>query len=406
MKKITILALLILATFGFNSCEDDDKFEFIAQAPEEFNFSNSFLSEYVLVPTASGNIGERFTWNGADFDVQTVVSYDLQKSISGDFSDMEVIGTTTENELAVTIGDLLGYARDAGLDNDPVTAEPNTGDVSFRIRAFVGDSGPEVLTAIQILTLVLPEDTGNNNPVCDLDQLWAVGSAMPDAGWGWTTPNKFLCSGDGVYSGNVYLIPDDPTTFPDNVEAFRFFTTEGDWASGLNYPYYEGEGYTIDPLFRNADDGDKNFEFLGTAGNYFLTVDTVNKTITLDVQQVTGICDLDQLWVVGSATPDAGWGWTTPIQVICNGEGIYATHVNLIPDDPSTFPDNVEAFRFFTTEGDWASGLNYPYYEGEGYTIDPLFRNADDGDKNFEFLGTAGNYLLTIDTVAKTITLK
>lgn len=142
MKKIKILALLILATIGFNSCESDDRLEFIAQTPEDLAFSNAFLSEYILTTEASGNIGERFTWTDADFDVETIVTYELEKSITGDFSDMEVVGSTTENELAVTIGDLLNYARDAGLDNDPATEEPNTGDVYFRIRAFVGNSGP------------------------------------------------------------------------------------------------------------------------------------------------------------------------------------------------------------------------------------------------------------------------
>ena len=49
-----------------------------------------------------------------------------------------------------------------------------------------------------------------------------------------------------------------------------------------NYPFYEGEGYTIDANFENAADGDSNFSFIGTPGTYTLTIDTVNKTIALN----------------------------------------------------------------------------------------------------------------------------
>ena len=153
MKKITILALLILATVGFNSCEDDDQFEFVAQAPQELAFSNSFLDEYIITIATLGNLGERFTWNSADFDVSTIVNYNLEKSNSGDFSDLEVVGSTTGNELSITIGDMFGYASQLGLDNDPDTEAPNTGSVYFRVKAFVGDSGPETISATQELRL-------------------------------------------------------------------------------------------------------------------------------------------------------------------------------------------------------------------------------------------------------------
>jgi starch-binding outer membrane protein SusE/F len=396
MKKIQILTLFILAAIGFNSCEDDDSIQFIAQAPEEFTFSNSFLSEYILTTAASGNLGERFTWSDADFDVPTIVNYNLEKSILGDFSDMEIVGSTTENELSVTIGDLLNYARDAGLDNDPATEDPNTGNVSFRVKAFVGDSGPETFSPVQMLTLVLPEDTGANDPVCEFDQLWVVGAGAPDAGWGWTSPVQLICSADGVYSGNINLQNNGGV---DN--NFRFFTSEGDWGSGQNFPFFFDAGYTIDSNFTDAMDGDNNFAFTGTSGYYYISIDTFNKTITLGDPQPTGICEFDQLWAVGAGVPDAGWGWTTPIRFVCSGEGIYTGSVNLQNNGGA---DN--NFRFFTVEGDWGSGLNYPYYVGEGYTIDANFIDAMDGDNNFAFIGTTGMYFLTIDTINKTITLQ
>jgi len=392
MKNIKVLTLLIVCLIGFNSCEEDNSLTYIAQAPGEFVFSNSFLPEYVLTPAASNNIGERFTWDSADFGTPTNITYELQRSITGDFSDVEVVGSTSENEIAVTIGTLLSYANQAGLDNDPATTEiPNTGSVYFRLRAFAGtDSSTEVMTPVQMMTLVLPEDTGSG-PVCDLEYLYAVGAGLPDAGWDWAKPVQLACVGNGVYGWNVNLQNNGGA---DN--NFRFFEANGDWGSGLNYPYYIGEGYTIDSNFVDAMDGDNNFAFTGVTGFYYLEVDTLNKTIILDDPQPTGECEYDQLWAVGAGLPDAGWDWATPIQFLCTSDGVYSGSANLAN----------ETFRFFTANGDWGSGLNYPYYVGEGYTIDANFEDAMDGDNNFRFTGTPGSYFFTIDTVAKTITLE
>ena len=141
-------------------------------------------------------------------------------------------------------------------------------------------------------------------------------------------------------------------------------------------------------------DGDSNFAFIGSTGEYYLTVDTVNQTINLGPPQTA--CEFDQLWLVGAGVPDAGWGWDTPVEFPCTGGGIYSAQVTFAND----------AFRFFTTEGDWGSGRNYPFYESDGYTIDSNLVNAMDGDSNFEFIGTPGTYTLTMDTANKTITIQ
>src|SRR5690606_18400430 len=199
MKKLKIITLLALGLISFNSCESDDSLTFIAQPAGEFSFSNSFSQEYVLTQATSGNLGERFTWDNADFGVPTTVNYELQRSVTGDFSDMEVVGTTNENEIAVTLGNLLTYANDAGLDNNPDTENPDTGLVHFRLKASIGvgetNENTEMFSSAQALTLVLPSNTGGGEPVCEFDQLWAVGAGVPDAGWGWATPVRLPCTG-------------------------------------------------------------------------------------------------------------------------------------------------------------------------------------------------------------------
>ena len=395
MKKLSILGLFIFALISFNSCETEDDVVFTTDNNGELSFTNNFSAEYILTPQTASNLGERFTWDDADVDVPTNITYQLQKSISGDFTDLETVGATTGNEISITIGDMLSYAAQAGLDADPETPAPNTGDVYFRLRSYVGDGSLENFGTVQALTLVLQEATDTQAAVCDLDQYFMVGAAVKFTGWDWATPQKAVCTGTNIYTVNV-----DLRNKVDGDGNFRFFTTETDWGSGINYPGFIDQGYTIDPMFEDAMDGDNNFLFTGPSGKYFLTVDALNKTITLDDPTPQGNCDLDQMWAVGAGLTDAGWSWDTPVQLMCEGDGVYSGWVNY------TSAIDGNNFRFFTTATDWGSGLNYPYFEGEGYTIDANFENAQDGDLNFAFIGTDGQYFTTIDTLNKTITLE
>ena len=264
-----------------------------------------------------------------------------------------------------------GFTIDSNLEN------ANDGDLNFQFTGTPGEYFIEIDMDAETITLGPPVV----GPNCNFDQLWLVGAATP-TGWNWPTTSKVECTGTGVYEGNV--------TFTN--EAFRFFTVDGDWGSGRNFPFYLNDGYTIDSNFEDALDGDNNFRFIGTPGEYGLTIDTVNKTITLG--DPISLCEFDQLWLVGAATP-GGWDWAAPTQLPCTGAGVYSGEVTLTN----------EAFRFFTVKDDWGSGLNFPYYVGEGYTIDTGFEDALDGDNNFRFIGTAGTYTLTVDTNNRTITL-
>lgn len=404
-----VLGVVTALTF-FTACENDDHVpEFTLQAASEnVAFQNTFLAEYLLSTETADNIAERFVWNQVEFGVQTQISYQLEGSISENFdaeSDYQYdSGTLTETNASITIQNLLDMAVGLGLDNDPATTDGsgnpnNSGTVYFKVTAFVGSgAGTDAVSStsnVVELTITLVESSGGA-PVCDLDQLWVVGAGATDAGWGWSTPIALTCVGNNVYAGNLNLQNLDGAE-----NNFRFFTVKDDWGSGLNYPYYEGEEYTIDENLANAGDGDSNFAFIGTTGFYYLEVDTSAKTITISEPQATGDCDYDQLWVVGAGAVDAGWGWDTPVQLMCSGEGVYSGFINLQNLDGS---DN--NFRFFTAKDDWGSGLNYPYYQGEEYTIDENLVNAEDGDSNFAFIGTTGKYFITIDTVGKTITLE
>lgn len=399
MKKIKFLALMILGFMTINACQEDDSLTYIAEAPSELAFTNSFSSQYVLTPATSGNLGERFTWTNSDYGTPTSVSYDLESSITGDFTDAELIGSTTGNEIAVTIGELLSLAADAGLDNNPDTDNPNTGDVWFRLKASIGTADvQEVFSAAQALTLVLPENTVEEEDVCEFEQLYAVGAGIATAGWDWGNPAVFACTGTGVYSGNVELLNSGALDGSN----FRFFTEATNWDSGQNYPFYADDDYTIDANLVNAMDGDSNFAFVGTSGLYNLEIDTVNKTITLGDPQAGGACEVDILYGVGAGLPTAGWDWGTPVELFCSADGVWSGNVEFLNSGALDSSN----FRFFTEATNWDSGRNYPYYADAGYTIDPNLVNAMDGDSNFAFVGTSGTYLLTINTVTQEITLE
>ena len=201
-----------------------------------------------------------------------------------------------------------------------------------------------------------------------------------------------ICNGTNVYSGNIHLDASGDSNF-------RFFTTATDWGSGLNYPYFEDAGFTIDSRFEKNNDDDSNFLFTGDSGFYNLTVDMINKTITLSDPTSLGNCDLDQLWAVGAGLPDAGWSWDSPVQLMCEGDNVYQGFLNLDADGDANF-------RFFETATDWGSGLNYPHFEDAGFTIDSNFEKANDDDSNFLFVGPTGSYYITIDMINKTITLE
>jgi len=373
--------MAIAALLALQACEEDNELTFTATPPADgVVFTTDFSSEYLLSEDTEDNIAERFVWEPVDFGAPVNVTYDLHASISPEFDEFDVVGSTAANNLGITVGTLLDYAENQGLDDDPATTDENgnpnnTGTVYFRLRAYAGagtGNATEAFSDTEALSvrLIEQEPAGAGCP-----SIFVVGAGAPDAGWNWNSPIEFTCDSD-VFTAKLELAND----------AFRFFTEEGNWDSGLNYPYYVDEGYTIDTLLENAEDGDSNFRFVGEPGVYTVTVDDVNRTITVE--------EGSSLWLVGAATP-GGWSWDAPTEAPQVDPNVWSVTMELTN----------EAFRFFTEEGNWDSGLNYPYYVDAGYTIDPDLVNAEDGDSNFSFVGTPGTYTVTVNDLEQTITL-
>ncbi|WP_431126116.1 glycoside hydrolase family 53 protein [Flagellimonas flava] len=217
----------------------------------------------------------------------------------------------------------------------------------------------------------------NYVPEYNCQSIWALGDGVPEALWDWDNAIELSCN----ENKNVIEL-----NLAEN--KFRFFTTDGDWTSGVGYQYFINRGYSIDSKLKDANDNDDNFVFEGTPGLYSLEIDGETKSIV--VEPVVS----ESYYALGDALP-GGWSFDDATLMESPIFGIRRATVNLSPG----------TFRFFTIKDDWASGLNYAYYDDQGYTIDSNLENAGDGDQNFRFVGTIGEYILEINDNAKTITL-
>ena len=279
MKNFIKISALFLTLFlSFTSCEEDDSLEFVAAPQGEFEFTNTFLSEYILPAENStdDNIGAIFSFNPADFDVQTNVSYELQSSILGDFTDATVVPTLSNNnnnQIEVTIGTLKTLAEEYGI------TAPDSGMLNFRIRAYVGDaiSTTESFTETQSITVTLLEaQTGGGSGV--EPSTWGiVGSGYNN--WGAFADAPFYTTDQAdVYVSYVTLV-DGEIKFRENNEWVNDFGDDG--ADGT------------------LETGGANIPV--TAGTYKITLDLSTNTYTM----------VEYSWgIVGSGYND--WGNAGP----------------------------------------------------------------------------------------------
>lgn len=372
MKKIISIVTIIITALVTNSCDIEDNNKTIEQLPAEFKILTPTSSTSLILNEATAdNPALTFSWEKAQYTQPTNITYTLQFAVvDTEFETPVNIATSTTTNTTISVEQLNLAALNLGLI--PFTQ----GTINARIKAGLGTNSDDPKYSDVIAITITPFGC--------LDQ-FAVGAALVGTGWGWSSPTIMSCN-DNVLTASVNFTND----------AFRFFTKNGDWGSGRNYPYYTSLGYSISSTLINAGDGDNNFKFIGTPGTHRLIVNENNKTI-LSYQ---GTDSSNSFWLVGAATP-GGWSWSgdneTELGKIDNG--VYEVPVEL---------KNNETFRVWLANdgGDsWGSpNKNFPSYIADGYTISSDFVNANDGDSNFRYVGTTATKLFKIDTVNKTIT--
>ena len=378
MKQLKLIIICLISILIFNACNEEETEIFIADlSSSEIIFQNTFAAEYLLSEETKENIADRFIWNKPT--PITTNTYELEASAFSDFLTITSIGNTSNTNHIVTVGQLMDLAGELNLDDDPTTTDANedvnnTGIIYFRIKATIGNGGAgteEILSETATMNIKIIE---NIVDIGQCESLYVLGEGITDIGWNF--PGLELLCETNVLQVKARL---------GNAH-FRFFTTVGDWNSGQDYSFYENDGYTIDARLENAPAGD-NFNFTGTPGIYTITIDKNTKTIALD--------ESGSLWAVGGAVP-GGWGFNgDTIEFVENTPDIWSSSITLSND----------VFRFFQTFGTWDTNNNYTFYADEGFMIDSNFLEQDHDDRNFEFIGSPGTYMMTINAVEKTITL-
>ena len=343
--KISIL-FLSLAT-SLNSC-DDDYAVFTATPQGEFDFTNTFLSEYALPAEniTDNNIGAVFAFNAADFGVPTNVTYRLESSILGDFTDAVVVPTLSNanNQIEVSIGALKSLATDYGF------TAPGSGALNFRVKAYPGDGTSTTLmyTPKKVINVTLLEAISGGSGV-EISQWGVVGSGYNN--WGAFDDAPFYTT----TQANVFV------AYVTLVAGEIKFRANNDW--GTNFGDNGANG-SIEP-------GGSNIAV--TAGTYKITLDLNNNTYTKE---------LFSWGIVGSgynnwgATPDARFTYDYVTDTFKVGVKLVAGEIK------------------FRKNSDWADNF------GDNGTNGSL----EAGGANFAV--TAGYYVVTFDIVNSTYTIE
>ncbi|NDP23044.1 MAG: hypothetical protein GZ091_18485 [Paludibacter sp.] len=225
----------------------------------------------VLSKATEKEVATTIVWDDAAYaGTATVVNYSIEIAKAGTkFASPTVVTTTTNRFKSITVAELNSALVNGGF----VEKEENLVDI--RVKSSVGATG----SVAQFSNFYTIKATPYHVPLASSH--WLVGAATP-GGWSWENDNEtefpLVVGTTNVYQVSIVLI---------NNESFRVFlgndfTSGGNWGSSRNYPFYADAGYTIAAELVNANDGDKNFKYLGPTGLRVLKIDGAAKTITLN----------------------------------------------------------------------------------------------------------------------------
>jgi hypothetical protein len=361
MKKISSI-LLMFVTIFFASCEKDKENVVINESVASNQLNDLSASTFVLLMDNAATTFQTFTWTKPDYGFDAVITYTLQFDKKGNsFASPVTLASVTHATTTViktgAFNELL-----LGAEYDPEVAV----DLEFRVKSTVHTAIAPVYSDI-VEAKVTPYATV-------FPPIYMCGAAT--GGWSWDlyTYKEVRSSAPKIYETVAKFL---------NNETFRFFKGTGWGFESYNFPYFTG---TVSNLFVNANDGDLNLKFTGTTGYYKITVNMNTKSITMVA------VDEPVLYATGAAL--GGWDWSTNfVQLTWKSNGIFQA--------TTTFA--VETFRFFKQAG-WGDSYNYPWFAGG--TVSAMFENANDGDSNFKFIGTPGNYKITVNLIDKIITME
>ncbi|MBM3420603.1 MAG: hypothetical protein FJY11_05645 [Bacteroidetes bacterium] len=362
MKNIVLL-ILASATLFLTSCEKDKENVILNEMVEANELSTLTGSTFVLTLDNAAAVFQNFTWTAVDFGFDAVVTYLVQadKKVNNFSSPIEVLTVTNDTTGSIKVGDFNKALLNAGY----TAAEAVL--MQFRVKATIHPDVSPVYSVLREATITPYATT--------FPPIYMTGAAV--GGWGWDmyVYKELRSTAPNVYETIARFI---------NNEAFRFFKQTNWGPDSWNFPYFTG---TVSTLFENASDGDSNFRFVGTTGFYKITVNMTTKSVAMEAVSEP------VMYITGGAV--GGWNWNTDyVQLTWKANGIFEATTDFI---------NNEAFRFFAQAGWGPTSYNFPYFS-DG-TVTSLLANALDGDSNFRFVGTTGNYKITLNMLDKIVSM-
>jgi len=361
IKIVSIISIFLVLTQV--SCEIDEGVMISANPTSPQLQSPSNNSAVVLERDNAANVAMTFKWNASDYGFKASVTYTVQMAKQGDnFTNVTTLAMVNNvTEASITVGDLNKKAIELDAELEAANS------MELRVIASI-NSNVESVLGDPVTISVTPYATS-------FPPIYMIGAALK--GWDPTLAVEMVSYAPNRYKTTAYFTQG---------EAFRFFAQQ-DWGpTSYNYPYFDGG--SVDAAFENASDGDSNLRMVAETGWYEIDVDLKAKTVVM-----TSVME-PVMYMTGAGIG----GWDTP----GTGASIKMTFVKPgVFTATATFV-NGEAWRFFA-QADWGpTSYNYPYF-ADG-TVDTMFENADDGDKNFRNKAD-GTYLVTLDLNALTVTL-
>lgn len=330
-NRILLLSIICIGLFGLTSCTDEDNFRLQApQSVEELTMTNGLLPEYILIQETFGNVAERFTWESPDFGVQSNVTYDLEYSVDGLFENPVVVGSTTENQISITIQQLWDLAQ-TNLELAPNT-DNNNGELFFRIKAQLGaaqaENSPASVSSTQVLFVKLIE-SGGEVPIVDL---FFVGNATA-ADWNNNNNNPPLVR--DPENPNAYSFTGK---FLGNSSEFKLLEVRGQWQPqwGLdNEIFISSDDLGFDP---------GSFVVSGDDGYYTLNVNTEDGTHDFVPFDESAAPTYPTIGIIGDSSPG---GWDADTDLTQSAFDPHLWFINGI--------ELIDGLAKFRADNDWAT---------------------------------------------------
>lgn len=341
MKKIIFIFTTIIGLL-FAACSPDEVTINDREPAEQklvgAELNTPDVTNFDIIQTTDATTGNELEkavslkWEAATGNNDGAVLYYVQMDVAGnEFNTAVTIPLkqpgTTELLRDLTFGELNEAVTQIAVNLTAVASALSinfgeANDIEVRVKTILGASIAMQYSQTVTITIT-PYFTGLS------DDLFIDGEAV-------MAPVS-LSNTDGVFQGRVELTN----------STFRFFANPIESNISYNYSYFESRGYTIDPLLENANDSEMNFNFTGSEGPWDVTLNTVEKSITL-VEVVAP----DNLYLVGSLT---GWDPATAWAFHNNGDNTFTLAVNLTDGDQFKFlPTNT------TWDGAWKEDPNNP----------------------------------------------